>query len=123
TVAEVVRQRLGRRVLERLVAPVVGGVQSADPATLEFAAVSPALHRGLAEHGSLTAAARRLRGRSTRSAGTVVHSLAPTMAVLPRTLQERILAGGGILRTGVEVVGVERSGERWQVLTGRDARL
>lgn len=123
TVAEVVRRRLGRRVLERLVAPVVGGVQSADPATLEFAAASPALRRGLAEHGSLTAAARRLRGRSTRSAGTVVHSLAPTMAVLPRTLQERILAAGGILRTGVEVVGVERSGERWQVLTGRDERL
>src|SRR5699024_1616698 len=51
TVAEVVRRRLGRRVLEQLVAPVVGGVQSADPATLEFAAASPALSRGLAEHG------------------------------------------------------------------------
>src|SRR5699024_8316090 len=66
---------------------------------------------------------RRLRGRSSGSAGTVVHSLAPTMAALPRTLQSRILAAGGLLRTGVEVVGIERSGERWQVLTGRDETL
>ncbi|WP_394216518.1 protoporphyrinogen oxidase [Brachybacterium vulturis] len=123
TVAEVVRRRLGRRVLERLVAPVVGGVLSADPATLEFATASPQLSRGLAEHGSLTAAVKRLRGRSTASAGTRVRSLSPTMAVLPRTLQARILAAGGILRTGVEVVGIERSAGRWQVLTGRDERL
>ncbi|MGO2774371.1 MAG: FAD-dependent oxidoreductase, partial [Brachybacterium tyrofermentans] len=49
TVAEVVRTRLGAAVLERLVAPVVGGVHSADPATLEFAAASPQLSAGLAE--------------------------------------------------------------------------
>ena len=128
TVAEVVRRRLGRRVLERLVAPVVGGVHSADPATLEFAAASPPLRRGLAEHGSLTAAVRRLRGRSATSAGTLVRSLSPTMAVLPETLQARILAAGGILRTGVEVVGVERAdtaddGPAWVVRTSREEEL
>jgi protoporphyrinogen/coproporphyrinogen III oxidase len=123
TVAEVVRTRLGRKVLERLVAPIVGGVHSADPATLEFAAASPALSRGLAEHGSLTAAARRLRGRSAASAGTRVHSLAPTMAVLPETLQERFLAAGGILRTGTEVIGVERDGGLWRLRTARAGHL
>src|SRR5699024_3086665 len=123
TVAEMVPQRLGRRVLGRLVAAGAGGGQAAAPATREYVAAAPALSRGLAEHGSLTATARRLRGRSSGSAGTVVHSLAPTMAALPRTLQSRILAAGGLLRTGVEVVGIERSGERWQVLTGRDETL
>ena len=127
TVAQVVRRRSGRKVLERLVAPVIGGVHSSDPATLEFAAASPALSAGLAEHGSLTAAVRRIRGRSAGSAGTRVHSLSPTMAALPQTLQAQLLAAGGILRTGVEVVGLTREetdGEAvWQVRTSRGEEL
>ena len=132
TVAEVVGRRLGRKVLERLVAPVVGGVHSADPATLEFAAASPALSRGLAEHGSLLVAVRRIRGRSAgsaQSAGTRVHALSPTMALLPQTLQAQFLAAGGILRTGVEVVAVDRDGAPgrvragWTVRTSRQEEL
>src|SRR5699024_2402121 len=125
TVAEVVGRRLGPKVLQRLVAPVVGGVHSADPATLEFAAASPALRRGLTEHGSLVAAVRRLRGgagqlrggagqrragrRGGASAGTRVHALAPTMAALPEALRAQLLDGGAILRTGVEVTGLNRA--------------
>lgn len=131
TVAEVIGRRLGRRVLERLVAPLVGGVHSADPATLEFAAASPALHRGLGEHGSLTAAARHLlggprRGRGTRggrTAGTRVHTLTPTLAALPEALEARLLGGGGIVRTGVEVIGLERGDAGWSVLTSREESL
>lgn len=133
TVAEVVRRRLGPKVLDRLVAPVVGGVHSADPTTLEFSAASPQLSRGLAEHGSLTTAVRRIRGRSggtgnASSAGTRVHALTPTMAVLPETLQARMLAAGAIVRTGVEVVGVERvgaeqTGSRWRIRTSREEEL
>ncbi|MGO3208548.1 MAG: protoporphyrinogen oxidase [Brachybacterium sp.] len=128
TVAEVVGRRLGRKVLERLVAPVVGGVHSADPTTLEFAAASPALSRGLAEHGSLTAAVRRTRGRSAgartaASAGTRVHALSPTMALLPQTLQAQFLAEGGILRTGVEVVDLGRDETGWTVRTSRQEEL
>ncbi|GAA1491118.1 protoporphyrinogen oxidase [Brachybacterium sacelli] len=120
TVAEVVTRRLGPAVLERLVAPIVGGVHSADPATVEFAAASPQLAAGLAEHGSLTGAVRRLRGGSTAtagSAGTRVHSLTPTMAALPEALQERILGAGGILRTGVRVETVDRTDDGWVIST------
>ncbi|AXK46091.1 protoporphyrinogen/coproporphyrinogen oxidase [Brachybacterium saurashtrense] len=134
TVAELVGRRSGRAVLERLVAPIVGGVHSADPTVLEFAAASPALHRGLAAHGSLTAAVRRqLAGSPARpgppatrgagSAGTRVHSLTPTMAVLPETLRAQLLAGGGIVRTGVEVTGTAREDGRWQVRTARGETL
>src|SRR5699024_6772592 len=87
TVEHLVRRRLGRRVAERLVAPVVGGVHSADARTLEFATASGRLHEGLAEHGSLLATVRRLHGRSGRSAGTRVHTLTPTMAALVETLR------------------------------------
>ncbi|MGO2607660.1 MAG: protoporphyrinogen/coproporphyrinogen oxidase [Brachybacterium tyrofermentans] len=113
TVAEVVRTRLGAAVLERLVAPVVGGVHSADPATLEFAAASPQLSAGLAEHGSLVTAVRRLRGRSTGSAGTRVHTLAPSLGALPAALLEQFLAAGGIVRTSVVATAVLRGATGW----------
>ncbi|SLN03149.1 Protoporphyrinogen IX oxidase, aerobic, HemY [Brachybacterium faecium] len=142
TVAEVVGRRLGPKVLQRLVAPVVGGVHSADPATLEFAAASPALRRGLTEHGSLVAAVRRLRGgagqrragqRGGASAGTRVHALTPTMAALPEALRVQLLDGGAILRTGVEVTGLDRAAATdtststgtaaWTVRTSREEHL
>jgi oxygen-dependent protoporphyrinogen oxidase len=125
TVAETVRRRLGRRVLERLVAPVVGGVHSADPASLELAAASPQLAKGLAEHGSLVRTVRRLRGtgRAGASAGTRVHSLEPTMAALPAALSAQVLAAGGIVRTGTEVTGLAREDELWQIRTGRGETL
>src|SRR5690625_6517573 len=63
----------------------------------------PILDRG----GSLIRAVRRIRGRSTASAGTRVHAVAPTMAALPKTLASGILEDGGILRTGVRVTRSE----------------
>ncbi|WP_114853499.1 NAD(P)/FAD-dependent oxidoreductase [Brachybacterium sp. YJGR34] len=120
TVAEVVGRRLGPRVLERLVAPIVGGVHSADPATLEFAAASAPLARGLAEHGSLVRTVRRLRRGSTASAGTRVHAVAPTMAALPDALAQELLAGGAILRTAAEATGLSRGegGTGWLLAAG-----
>lgn len=123
TVAEVVRTRLGAAVLERLVAPVVGGVHSADPATLEFAAASPQLSAGLAEHGSLVTAVRRLRGRGTGSAGTRVRTLAPSLGALPAALHEQFLAAGGIVRTSVVATAVIRDATRWQVRTAAGETL
>ncbi|MEE1617956.1 protoporphyrinogen/coproporphyrinogen oxidase [Brachybacterium sp. J153] len=123
TVAETVSRRLGRRVLERLVAPIVGGVHSADPATLELAAASPALVAGLARHGSLVRAVREIRGAGTASAGTRVRSLAPTMAALPAALRADLLARGGLLRTGVEVVEAGRTGDTWWARTASGETL
>lgn len=56
SVADLVRIRMGRRVLERLVAPVVGGVHSADPALLDVDMVAPGLRAGIRAHGSLAGA-------------------------------------------------------------------
>ena len=121
SVEQLVRARMGRRVAERLVAPMVGGVHSADPARLEVAAAAPGLLPALREHGSLAAAVRALRGDSRRSAGTAVRALTPTMARLPERLAEVIRAGGGEVRTGARVTAVERRGEGWVVATDDSA--
>lgn len=61
SLAELVRERLGETVLERLVAPVARGVYSADPETLDPRILVPGLADRIARTGSLTAAVRQLR--------------------------------------------------------------
>ena len=56
SVSALVKARMGSRVLERLVAPVVGGVHSADPGLLDVDMVAPGLRAGIRRHGSLAAA-------------------------------------------------------------------
>lgn len=112
TVQQLVSRRMGRRVAERLVAPMVGGVHSADPALLEAEAAHPGLLPALAEHGSLAGAVRALRapqqGAGGRSAGTAVRALMPTMARLPERLAELILSGGGQILTEAPATALRR---------------
>lgn len=72
SVSALVRARMGRRVLSRLVEPVVGGVHSADPALLDVDMVAPGLRAGITTHGSLAAAvgAQRRRPAQGASEGT-----------------------------------------------------
>ena len=135
TIGQYVRTRMGRRVVERLVAPVVGGVHSADPETLELTAIQPRLPAAVREHGSLAAAVRALRpgtgtpsgngaatGRAAtttgrgasatggaKTPGTAVRSIRPTMAELPRALERTLREHGARIRTGVGVVSVTRT--------------
>ena len=69
SVSALVRRRMGRRVLDRLVAPVVGGVHSADPSALDVDMVAPGLRAGIRQHGSLAAAvAAQRRGAAAATA-------------------------------------------------------
>lgn len=110
SVAEYVRRRMGARVAERLVAPIIGGVHSADPHTLELASVLPRLEETVRETGSLAAAVRRLRPQPHASAGTAVRALDPTMALLPGALADDLLSHGGTMLGGTRAVGVRRGG-------------
>ncbi|MCT9870084.1 protoporphyrinogen oxidase [Paenarthrobacter aurescens] len=70
SVSSLVRARMGKRVLERLVSPVVGGVHSADPSLLDVDMVAPGLRAGVRKHGSLAAAvAAQRRGSASGPAG------------------------------------------------------
>lgn len=112
SIGEFTRARYGRRVLERLVAPIIQGVHSADPNKFELSAVLPQLPGAIREHGSAqTAIEHMLRERGKRSgSGAAVHSLVPSMAELPKALARDIEELGGTILTGRRITGI-RVGE------------
>jgi oxygen-dependent protoporphyrinogen oxidase len=123
SVAAVVRARMGRRVLDRLVAPVVGGVHSADPALLDVDMVAPGLRAGIRAHGSLAAAvAAQRRGASARpgpqKAGSAVAGLRGGMHTLIAALVTELRGLDVVLLSGTRADTVERRPGGWRVTAG-----
>jgi oxygen-dependent protoporphyrinogen oxidase len=111
TLGGLVRKRMGRRVLERLVAPVVHGVHSLDPAQLPIERAIPDLRARLLRDGSLAAAVRSLRAASP--AGSAVAGIHGGM--------HRLVAA---LVSDLERLGVEiRLGDRVDLSEPLDATV
>ncbi len=142
SVAGLVRTRMGKRVLQRLVDPVVGGVHSADPALLDVDMVAPGLRAGLREHGSLAASVAGLRGipggdtadssapRNGRAGGTkagdakagsAVAGLAGGMHSLVTALVAELENLGVAMLPGRSVTSLRRNGEGTWVATAGDS--
>jgi oxygen-dependent protoporphyrinogen oxidase len=115
SLGELVRTRMGDDVLTRLVAPVAGGVFSADPEDLDVDSVAPGLRATMGRLGSLGAAAGALR--KAAPAGSAVAGLAGGMMQLRDALVQDLLARGADLRTGEHVIGVTRASSGWAVTT------
>lgn len=123
SVGSVVRARMGRRVLARLVGPVVAGVHSADADALDVDVALPGLREAVHATGSLAAGVARLRERAP--AGAAAAGLRGGMHRVPAALVGALTAAGADLRAGVAATGLERAqddglarGEgRWRVLT------
>lgn len=122
SVSALVRARMGRRVLERLVSPVVGGVHSADPGLLDVDMVAPGLRAGIRTHGSLAAAVaaqRRGAGKpSLAKAGSAVAGLEGGMHTLVTALIKDLRQRGVTLLTGSKARAVERTPGGWRVTAG-----
>ncbi|WP_077490227.1 protoporphyrinogen oxidase [Sinomonas mesophila] len=109
SVAQLVRVRMGRRVLERLVAPVVGGVHSADPELLDVDMVAPGLRRLMAERGSLAAAvAAQRRAGAGAKAGSAVAGLRGGMNRMVSALLARLEDDGARLLAGHRAERLDR---------------
>lgn len=138
SVAALVRTRMGKRVLDRLVAPVVGGVHSADPALLDVDLVAPGLRAGIRRHGSLAAAvaAQRRGGAGApgpgpqrpapqqpalQKAGSAVAGLRGGMHTLVSALLAELRGGGVTLLGSTRADAVERTAEGWRVTAGEAA--
>lgn len=131
SVADLVRARMGRRVLQRLVAPVVGGVHSADPGLLDVDMVAPGLRAGQREHGSLAAAVAAQRrpipsgdatpGRQVAKPGSAVGGLKGGMHTLVAALLKDLRSRGAALRPSTRVTALTRTGTRWTVKAAGDS--
>jgi oxygen-dependent protoporphyrinogen oxidase len=106
SLGDLVRRRMGARVLDRLVRPVVGGVHAADPEDLALGAVAPGLPDALRrQQGSLARAVRSLR--ASAPAGSAVQGIEGGMHVLVDALVADIEGHGGTVRTGVTVTSLD----------------
>ena len=90
TLGELVRARMGKKVLDNLVAPVVSGVYSTHPDMLDIDAVIPGLREGLKKHKSLAAASAAIRAQAP--AGSQVAGLSGGMHLLIEQLIEKMPA-------------------------------
>lgn len=109
-----VRARMGRRVHDRLVAPVVRGVHSADPDDLD--ADLSGLRTGVRQHGSLAAAAAA--ARAAAPAGSAVAGIRGGMHRLVSALVDDAVLHGADLRTGAPVLGLARDADGWLLAVG-----
>ncbi|MGJ0203832.1 FAD-dependent oxidoreductase [Leucobacter sp. gxy201] len=113
SVAELVRLRAGRRVLDRLVRPIALGVYSTPPEQLPVSAV-PGLAEAHSGGRSLLRASRALRDRS-RAAGSAVGALPGGMGPLVDALEADLRGLGAELHLGTTVSGVAHQGDDWRI--------
>jgi oxygen-dependent protoporphyrinogen oxidase len=114
-IAAAIGRRLGDEVVERLVDPLVGGINAGDTRALSLAAVVPQLDAALRdpEHASLIEACR---ARTTSGAENPPPVFASPVGGMGR-LAEAVGAalGPAQVRTGRSVVGIEPAGAGWAV--------
>jgi oxygen-dependent protoporphyrinogen oxidase len=115
SLGELVRRRMGRGVLDGLVAPVVRGVHSTTPDALAVERAHPGLRSALRQEGTLARAVLSLRERSP--AGSQVAGIKGGVARLVDALVADLARFGVEVRTGARVTGVTPAsvqGDGWQ---------
>ncbi|XAS66263.1 FAD-dependent oxidoreductase [Micrococcaceae bacterium Sec5.7] len=115
SVSALVGARMGRRVLQRLVEPVVGGVHSADPALLDVDMVAPGLRAAAKEHGSLAAAVAAQRRTPGTKAGSAVAGLEGGMHTLVSALVADLRHRGVTLLGNSRAGSIVRTADGWHV--------
>jgi len=106
TLGDLVRRRMGARVLDRLVAPVVRGVHSTSPDVLPVESAAPGLRQELRRTGSLAAAVAALRVQSP--AGSQVAGVVGGLHRIAEELEADARARGVEFRFGTRVAFATR---------------
>lgn len=117
TLGSLVERRMGRRVLDVLVRPVVEGVYGVDPEDADADALAPGLTTALARAGSLAGAVATLR--SNAPAGAAVAGIVGGVHLLVSALAAGLREAGVEILTGTRVDRVERVGGGWRLTTSR----
>lgn len=127
SVAQFVRHRLGEEVLQRLVAPLVGGIYTADVERLSMKATMGPLAKMERDHGSLTAAtwSRRRSGADDVERGSSgaryeqFRAFPGGMIELINTLAAALPPG--TIQTNCRVDQLRREGPTWQLQCGEQS--
>jgi len=111
TVADFIRRRFGRELLEQAIDPFVAGTLSGDPELACIQSVLPQLYKMEQQYGSV------IRGMlAAKRAGSHSHyprqlcSFKDGMEALPAAISRYL---GDRVRTGIRVQSVERTGKQW----------
>ena len=128
SLGKLVSSRMGRKVRDRLVAPVTTGVYSASPEDVDVDVAAPGLNAALSSVGSLSGAVQALREESASRAaqqapGAAVEGIEGGMTVLVDALVADIEKLGGVVRTGVRVTRIEKRDDAWKVSIERAVDL
>ena len=101
SIGEVIARRFGHETLERLVDPLLGGINAGDTNQLSIDTVAPQIAAAARADRSLTRALRRASAASP--AGPVFYGLRGGMETLATALVAAIDAAGGRIETGSAV--------------------
>ena len=116
SVGDIVGERLGRPVVERLVDPLIGGINAGGVDDLSAAATMPVLIAASHQPGSLMHRLGRVPGTPQPAAGPhpdrpVFWSLAGSTASLAGQLADLLVQRGATIRTGLRVDALEHRHE------------
>lgn len=125
TVGHLVGTRLGREVLDRIVDPLVGGINAGRCDDLDLEACAPAIAEAAAKNSSLMrGVSSQLRSTSTTRSGKAMFN-APLggMEMLVRRLAGGLRDAGANLRTNTDVIDLFRENDKWHVVTRDGERI
>lgn len=118
-----VEKRMGRRVLERLVEPVVQGVYSARADDIDVDLAAPGLNAALTRTGSLSGAVSVLSAdRTAKAPGGAVEGIRGGMTRIVDALVARLGDLGATVSTGVRVASLSRRDVGWEVMLADPAK-
>ncbi len=127
-VGQLVADRLGREVRDRLVEPLLGGVYAGRADEISLHAALPQLVRAVGEHGGLLAAARALSVGPDRSADglaaprPVFAGIRGGMGRLPQAVAQEICRRGGSVVLDARVRELSRTEPGWRLRFGATDR-
>ena len=114
-IGQLVAERMGREVVDRLVEPLLGGVYAGDAYRISMRSAVPKLFEAAHKHDSLLAAVRSLQRAATpRPPGEpVFNGIEGGIGRLAEAVAQDCRAKGAVLETGVSVTGLRRTARGW----------
>jgi oxygen-dependent protoporphyrinogen oxidase len=118
SIGPLVSRKLGQRVVDTLVDPLIGGIHAGSVDDMSAAATFPPLLAAAQRKGSLMRALRAEVPAPQPDAPPLFWALEGGMESLVRLLESTLIERGVRMQTALPVERLERSGDGWRVMAG-----